>query len=453
MATVKRSITTAARRGTAVEAFEFPAIAAPLAPSPEMADRLRGEAERLRTPLYVYDGARLDLDAEAIRRAFPDPWIRLFSLKANATPGVVARIAGAGFGANAVSRGELALAARAGVPAQASALEGIGKSPRDLRAAVELAAAGTPLLWVSLESADEAAALADLAGRLLPSRRKLDVLVRVNPAVEPETHAGLAVGRSSSKFGVAPTELTSIIRKSGGARGPLRWRGLHVHVGSQLASVESWEQALTAVTSTFSQHANGHLDAWDTLDVGGGIPAGLLGAPEPQDFARAAEQAIASVPRRGRPKRLAIEPGRALVAEAGWLVARVLHVRKRPYKGTDIIRQIVIDAGMTELVRPALYGAEHPIAALTSLGRPTAEDPVAYEAIVDGPICESTDRFGEALLPSVERGDLVAVGLAGAYASSMFSTYNGRVRPPEVLLEPDGGRTVLRPRGSLRSLP
>jgi diaminopimelate decarboxylase len=140
------------------------------------------------------------------------------------------------------------------------------------------------------------------------------------------------------------------------------------------------------------------------------------------------------------------------VAEAGWLVARVLHVRQRAYRGTEPVRQIVIDAGMTELVRPALYGAEHPIAPLTSLGHPVDEAPVAYEAIVDGPICESTDRFGEALLPSLERGDLVAVGLAGAYASSMFSSYNGRLRPPEVLVEGDGRRSLLRPRGSLRSL-
>ncbi|HEX9235103.1 MAG TPA: hypothetical protein VF972_02355, partial [Actinomycetota bacterium] len=390
-------------------------------------------------------------DAEQIGAAFPDPWIRLYSLKANATPGVVARIASRGFGANAVSRGELAVAAHAGISAAVSALEGIGKSPADLRAAVDLAVAGTPLLWVSIESADEAASLADLAGRLLPSRRKLDVLVRVNPGVDPETHAGLAVGRSSSKFGVAPSELSTVIRKGGGNAGPLRWRGVHVHVGSQLGSVAAWSQAIRHVLGAFVDVAD-HAESFDTVDIGGGFPAGLLGTPEPADFARAAERSLLAIPRRSRPTRLAIEPGRALVAEAGWLVARVLHVRRRPYRGTEAVRQIVIDAGMTELVRPALYGAEHPIVALTSLGRPAGDDPIAYEAIVDGPICESTDRFGEALLPTVERGDLVAVGLAGAYASSMFSSYNGRTRPPEVLVEGDGRRTVLRSRGSVRSL-
>ena len=108
---------------------------------------------------------------------------------------------------------------------------------------------------------------------------------------------------------------------------------------------------------------------------------------------------------------------------------------------------------MTELLRPALYGAEHPMFALTSVGRPVAGDEERSEALVDGAICESTDRFGLALLPPLERGDLVAIGLAGAYASAMFSTYNGRPRPPEVLIEPGGGRTVLRRRASLLALP
>ena len=455
MAAGRRTATIGVRRRARTRAREIvdvPAVAAPLAPAPEVAEQLRREAERMKTPLYVYDGSALDRAARTISEAFPDPWVRLYSLKANGTAGVVSRLAASGFGANAVSRGELAMAARAGVRPEASALEGIGKSARDLRAAVDLAVAETPLLWVSLESADEAAALADLAGRALPSQRKLDVLVRINPAVEPDTHAGLAVGRSSSKFGVAPAEVGSVIKAGAGDRGPLRWRGLHVHVGSQLGSVEAWAEALAQTLQTYAEHAPNHPRSFDTLDVGGGFPAGLLGAPEPSEFAQAAAEAIEAVPRESRPSRLAIEPGRALVAEAGWLVARVLHVRQRAYRGTQPVRQIVIDAGMTELVRPALYGAEHPIAALTSLGHPVDEAPVAYEAIVDGPICESTDRFGEALLPSLERGDLVAVGLAGAYASSMFSSYNGRLRPPEVLVEGDGRRSLLRPRGSLRSL-
>jgi diaminopimelate decarboxylase len=202
----------------------------------------------------------------------------------------------------------------------------------------------------------------------------------------------------------------------------------------------------------FGDHASLDPASFDTLDMGGGFPAGLPDAPGPAQYARAAREAVRAVPPAARPTRLAIEPGRALVAEAGWVVARVLHVRDRPWDGAGPLRQIVIDAGMTELIRPALYGATHPIAALTSLGRPATGGGLS-EAIVDGPVCESTDRFGPAMLPPVERGDLVAVGLAGAYASAMFSSYNGRPRPPEVLLEPDGGRTLLRGRAELGSLP
>jgi diaminopimelate decarboxylase len=153
------------------------------------------------------------------------------------------------------------------------------------------------------------------------------------------------------------------------------------------------------------------------------------------------------IPPDRRPKRLAIEPGRALVARAGYLVARVLHVRERGG------RQVVLDTGMTELIRPALYDAWHEITALTSLGRPVEITPVALEtARVEGPICESTDHLGEHQLAALRRGDLVVIRDAGAYSASLGSAYNGRPRPPQVILERDGGLTLGRRRGSLAAL-
>ncbi len=421
--------------------------AAEFAPSAQLAASLRREAGRLGTPFFAYDGARLDEDARALAAAFAGSgWIRLYSLKANALPGIVARVASHGLGANAVSRGELALAARAGVPPARSALEGIGKAPADLRTAVDLATEGRPLLWVSIESADEAAALAALARVHLPRRRRLDVLLRLNPGVEPDTHAGLAVGRSDSKFGLAASELPRAVEAGGGPGGPLRFRGIHVHVGSQLASADAWGDGVRSGLRAFAELARVGDDA-DTLDLGGGFPAGVPRAPGLDQFAAAAAGALREARGRGRPARAAVEPGRALVARAGWLVGRVLHVRDRAG------RQVVIDAGMTELVRPALYGAEHPAFALTSLGRPVPPGEPGTSVTLDGPICESTDRLGRATLPPVERGDLIAVGLAGAYASVMASSYNGRPHPAEALLEPDGRRITLRRRGTLRSLP
>ena len=202
----------------------------------------------------------------------------------------------------------------------------------------------------------------------------------------------------------------------------------------------------------------GGLPEFDTLDVGGGFPVGPLGdpSPRPERFARELPALLEGVPSARRPRRLAIEPGRFLVARAGWLVARVLHVRER---GGG--RMVVLDAGMTELIRPALYDARHAIVALTSLGQPM--DPSALAATiaaaaatgttaVHGPICESTDELGKHALPALRRGDLVAIRDAGAYAASFSSTYNGRPLAPQIVREVDGRLVLVRRRGSVARL-
>jgi diaminopimelate decarboxylase len=197
----------------------------------------------------------------------------------------------------------------------------------------------------------------------------------------------------------------------------------------------------------------GGLELFDTLDIGGGFPVLPPDepVPGPERFARELPELLEGVPEDRRPTRLAIEPGRALVARSGWLVASVLHVRDRGG------RQVVIDAGMTELIRPALYGARHPIIALTSLGRSldgaAAAAPGLAPTRVEGPICESTDALGVHDLPPLRRGDLVAISDAGAYAASLSSTYNGRPRAPQVFLEMDGRLRLARRGGSLTGAP
>jgi len=409
----------------------------------------RSVARRWGTPAYLYDLPQLRADADELSAAFPDPWIRLYALKANGLPGLISELPGRGFGANAVSGGELALARRAGFPVESTTLEGIGKTPADLRRAVGLAAAGTPLRWLAIESADEAAALAASVAAArrttrAPDDLRLDALIRLNPSVRPETMRGLAVGASDSKFGVTDDELAAVIEAGGGPDGPLRWRGLHVHVGSQLGAVDAWRTAVRIGLAMLRLH-QARLEDFDTLDVGSGFPVLDAGSPTPGHFAAAAAEALAELAG-DRPPRLAVEPGRAIVARAGWLLARVLHTRDRER------RRIIVDAGMTELIRPALYGARHPIVALTSLGRPVDGSAPLATVEVDGPICESTDALGSAPMPPLRRGDLVAVGWAGAYASAMASSYNGRPRPPEVIW--DGDRLhLLRRRGSVSLLP
>jgi len=415
-------------------------------------EALRRAARRFGTPLYVTDLTVLAESAAEVRGAFPDPWLRQYSVKANDVPAIVAAVSGHGFGANVVSRGEWAAARQAGLPNDRITLEGIGKTASDLQEAALAARDGKPLRWVAIESPDEAAALANAVRRPSGRSAAVDVLYRLNPDVVPETSPGLAVGAGGSKFGMTETELAAAVEAGGGAGGPLRPRGIHLHVGSQLGAVDAWRDAVRralAVTALW----RGAIDTFDTLDVGGGFPVFALGepAPGPARFARELPALLDACPPDRRPGRLAIEPGRFLVARAGWLLASVLHVRERGG------RQIVLDAGMTELIRPALYGARHAVVALTSLGRARdgallsatrSAEPSAAPTHVEGPICESTDSLGVHDLPVLRRGDLVAIADAGAYAASQSSGYNGRPRPPQVLLDSGGTLRLGRPRSS-----
>ena len=364
-------------------------------------DALRAAARRFGTPVYVTSAAALDDAAAELRDAFPDPWLRAYSVKANDVPAIIARLGAAGLGANVVSsrrvgRGTAGRASRN----DRITLEGIGKTAADLRAAVRAARDGDPLRWVAVESPEEVAALLAIARRAglgTGGRPPLDVLLRLNPDVTPETHAGLAVGRGTSKFGMTETELTARRRRD---------RRPTVHSGraaSTSTSARSWARSTRGATpcagawrcSRSSARAG---DGFDTFDVGGGFPVGDPGTiPTPAHFGREVQPLLDALPPDRRPARLAVEPGRFLVAGAGRLVARVLHVRERA--GAE--RVVVLDAGMTELIRPALYGATHPVVALTSLGRPlddAGRDPsgtaiATATARVDGPICESTDTL------------------------------------------------------------
>jgi len=179
-------------------------------PLPRLAPALIGAARRFGTPVQVTDAVELEAAAAAVRSAFPDPWLRAFSVKANDVAAVVRRVAALGFDANVVSRGEWAIARRAGLPNDRITLEGVGKTDDDLRAAVRAAASGAPLRWSAIESLDEARALVGIAARSLGSAR-LDVLFRLNPEVAPETLRELAVGAAGSKFGMTADELSEAV--------------------------------------------------------------------------------------------------------------------------------------------------------------------------------------------------------------------------------------------------
>jgi diaminopimelate decarboxylase len=401
-----------------------------VAPEPAVREQLARAAKSFGTPLYVVDVAAVTRAATAVEAAFPAPWVRQYSLKANDLPAVTALLADRGWGANVVSGGEWASARAAGLPPDRTTFEGIGKTDADLLAAVDTAVTGTPLRWVAVESADELVRLAELhRWRRDAVGRDVDlpVLLRLNPDVQPETAPGLAVGLAASKFGLSTEDLTELASSSLW-RGGLRLLGIHVHMGSLLRDVSAWSVAGCRAVALLARVREVYAGPGtpDVVDFGGGFPAHGT-SPDPADFAAALTEAL---DRAGLalPPTAAIEPGRVVVGAAGWLVAGILHTRRR---GND--RQVVLDAGMTELIRPALYGVRHPVTALLD----RSDDEVG-DVVVQGAVCESTDTFGIHRLPRLRRGDLVVLHEAGAYSASFSSRYNGRPQAAEVLLWPDG---------------
>lgn len=398
---------------------------------------LAAAAIRCGTPVYVADAASVGHAAGRLEAAFRPPWLRLYSLKANDLPALVSLLHGRGWAASVVSTGEWQNARAGGVANDSVAFEGIGKTDAQLEYAIAEVAAGRPLCWLAIESTQEAVLLAELAadaGLGRAGRPPLDILLRLNPEVSPETRPEFAVGARASKFGMGSGEILTLAADDMLASPGLRLRGVHVHVGSDLNDVAAFAAAgvrAVRLLTDLRAAVDGDRARWlDTVDFGGGFPLPADAAPTPAQF-RAALAAALGEAGLDLPPRPAIEPGRYLVGEAGWLVASVLHARA----GAGRSQQVVLDAGMTEFIRPALYGSRHPVHVLRTGGGNGADQ---LRTALEGPVCESTDSFGSYLLPPLRRGDLVAIGQAGAYGASFTSRYNGRPPPAEALLRADG---------------
>ena len=374
------------------------------------------------TPAYVYD---LDAVAAAYRRvaaAFEPLGGRvLFAVKANANLAVLATLAGLGAGFDVVSGGELVRVLRAGGDPASCVFASVGKTGDELALAVGNG------VTVHVESTDELDALQAVAARL---ERPASFAVRVNPDVEVDTHVNIQTGHDEAKFGVPVAVAHELLGRA--ARGELPLCdpvGVHVHVGSQLPDPEGVAAGARVGLEVLEAGRAAGLEL-DWLDVGGGLPVDYAGgsAPGPEQFATALAPLLA-----GRNVRLAVEPGRALVARAGALVAGVLY-RKHRSAG----RMLVVDTGMHHLLRPALYQAVHRV-------RPLRAAPLAGPTEVVGPICESTDVLAtEADLPDLHPGELVAFMDAGAYGMTMASNYNGQPRPAEIVVAGGVARVARR---------
>ena len=381
-------------------------------------------ADAVGTPVYCYASAVIEARYRAFTEAFAElaPTI-CYALKANGNLAVVRTLAALGAGADVVSAGELRRALAAGVPAERIVFSGVGKSAGEIAFAL-----ASRIHQINVESEAELAlisALAVAAGVVAP------VALRVNPDVDAGTHRHITTGRRDNKFGIPFTEAPRVAARAASLPG-VDLLGLAVHIGSQLTDLAPFAAAFARLAGLVqSLRAEGQAIA--RLDLGGGlgIPYEGEAVPSVAAYAAVVREAVGDLG-----CALAIEPGRALVGEAGVLLTRVLYVKDTGFK-----RFVIVDAGMNDFLRPALYGSHH---AIEPVAEPAAEAPLIPCDVV-GPVCETADTFARARpLAPLAADDLLVIRDAGAYGAAMASCYNGRALVPEVLVRGDAFAVVRR---------
>jgi len=385
-------------------------------------------AKQFGTPVYVYSRAALELAYREFRDACAGRDVLIcYSVKANSNLAVLNLLARLGSGFDIVSGGELARVIAAGGSAAKTVFSGVGKSEAELRAALD---AG--VLCFNVESEAELDRLASLA---VSAGKTASVSLRVNPDVDPKTHPYIATGLRESKFGIAYDDALPLYRRAAKLPG-IRVVGIDVHIGSQITEVGPFVAALERVLE-FLDRLDAEGIRLDHLDLGGG-----LGIRYRDENPPALKDYLGHLFGRlgGRKIRILFEPGRSLVGNTGLLLTRVEYLKHGPVKNF-----VVVDAGMNDLVRPALYDAWHEVLPVTRREGPSRR----YDIV--GPVCESADFLARDRALAVAAGDLLAIMSAGAYGMAMSSNYNSRPRPPEVIV--DGARpSLVRERESVESL-
>ena len=399
------------------------------------ANTAREIAAQIGTPCYVYDRARIEHNYRQLQVAFkvdgkPGSSLLCYAVKANSNFEVLRLLHEMGAGFDVVSAGEMQRALHIGASPEHIVFAGVGKRDDELVAALDV-----HIGWINVESEQELRVLSDLA-QLRGAQQC--VALRINPGVDAHTHIYLSTGVAHSKFGIEVDEALRIIEQHAVYPGVLI-KGIHFHIGSMVSEAEPYLAALRIALNIIAR-ARTLGAAIDTLDIGGGFGIAYQPDQTPADLPAIANAILPLLREAGL--HLHLEPGRYIIGDAGALLTQVLYTKHNG--GTHYA---VVDAAMNDLIRPALYGAQHAVTKLTTDdGRPTTE----YEIV--GPICESGDFLAHAaLLPSVQRGDLLLVHDAGAYGMSMASQYNSRPRAAEVLVDGDDWR-VIRPRETLQQM-
>jgi diaminopimelate decarboxylase len=380
-------------------------------------------AECVGTPCYIYDAGTIRDAYTRLDAAFGDyPHAIHYAMKANSSLGIVQLLNQLGAGVDANSIGEVDVALRCGMLPSQIVFTGVGKSSAELNRAVAL-----NFKAINVESPGELDRLDALAAS---HRTVVRVALRVNPDIDARSHPHISTGLKTNKFGVPIEDAPDIFREIGRREG-LVAEGVHMHIGSQITTLDPLVRGAEAAAELACALIGDGVPLRH-LDLGGGLGISYDGTPaiDPGDYGTALVNVV-----RGTGLTALVEPGRSLVGPAGVLVTRVVDVKQFP----GARRFVVLDAGMTELMRPALYGAFHRIEAVAA--RPG--EPIVADIV--GPICESTDTFArDRLLPPVEVGDLMVVRDVGAYGAAMGSMYLRRPLPPEVLVDGDSWRVIRR---------
>jgi diaminopimelate decarboxylase len=385
-------------------------------------------AAEVGTPFYCYSSATIEHHFKVFSEAFAgQDALVCYALKANSNLAVIRTLARLGAGADVVSEGELRRALAAGIPADKIIFSGVGKQQGEMAFALD---AG--IYQFNVESEPELDLLSEVAAA---RGMRAAIAVRVNPDVDPKTHAKISTGMKENKFGIPWTRARDIYAHAATLPG-IRVVGVDVHIGSQLTDLAPFRLAFKRVAELVRDlRAEGH--EISRLDLGGGLGVpylkGEAAPPHPKAYAALIREVAGPLG-----CRLILEPGRLIVGNAGVLVSRVIYMKEGESR-----RFAIVDAAMNDLLRPSLYDAYHEIVPLhEGLGGP-------LEAVdVVGPVCESGDVFAkDRSLPPLEAGDYIAFLTAGAYGAVMASTYNTRPLVPEVLVR-DGEYAVIRPRPS-----
>lgn len=369
-------------------------------------------ARELETPLYLYSLKRIQENYRRLKTAFEPVGARIhYSAKANSNAAILRTLIDEGAGIDAVSGGEIARALHAGAAARDIVFAGVGKTVAEIASAVERGVG-----WFNVENELELQYINEAASSF--GREKVQVALRFNPEVSANTHPHIATGHGGAKFGLTAGAIGDALEQS--EHYPcLSICGIHVHIGSQLGDSAATIQAIAKTKQLIIPYPEIH-----TINLGGGLPVAYRhDQPIP-----ALENLVSEIAPHLHGYQILMEPGRAIVADAGILVATVLYVKEQAGK-----LFYIVDASMTELIRPALYGAQHEIVPLVQ------SDDERVLAQVVGPVCESTDVLAtDREMARLKVGDQVAIMTAGAYGMAMASNYNSRARPAEAVVAVEG---------------